>query len=152
MSPRPYPRGAHPPPTGPVSANDPSRRIEQLNSLIQQEVAFLLEKEIEFPDGVFVTVTRVEVAADAESAKVWLSVFPDERSQSALDLVNHRIAHLQGILNRRLHMKFVPKLTFYLDHAEEKVASLNALLDAVAKDPTLTPVPKNGLPSPDNTL
>ena len=138
------------PDTSPPPA--PSRRTEQLNALVQQEVAALLVKEVEFSDAVFVTVSRVEVAPDAESAKVWLSIFPDEQSAKALELVNHRIAHLQSILNKRLVMKFVPKLTFLLDHAEEKVASLNALLDAVAKDPTLTPVPKNGILPPETSV
>lgn len=132
--------------------NQPSRRIEQLNSLVQQEIAGLLLREIELPDGVFVTVSRTEVAADAESAKVWLSVFPSEQGEAVLGIINHRIAHLQAILNKRLVMKFVPKLTFHLDHAEEKVASLNALLDAVEKDPTLTPVPKKGLLPPENPI
>jgi ribosome-binding factor A len=136
----------------PIESNteQPSHRIPQLNSLIQQEVASLMIKEIEFPDGVFVTVSRAEVAPDAESAKVWLSVFPNEQAEAALEIVNHRIAHLQAIINKRLVMKFVPKLTFMLDHAEEKVASLNALLDAVEKDPTLTPVPKKGMFPPED--
>ena len=64
----------------PASSDQPSHRIPQLNSLIQQEVASLLIKEVEFPDGVFVTVSRAEVAPDAESAKVWLSVFPNEQA------------------------------------------------------------------------
>lgn len=105
----------------------------------------MLHKEIEWPHGVFVTVSRAEVADDAESAKVWLSVFPTEQSEAALELVQRQIGNLQHLLNKRLVMKFVPKLSFVLDHAEEKVASLNALLDAVTDDPTLTPVPKQGM-------
>lgn len=122
-----------------------SRRVEQLNSLVQQEVSQLLKREIEFAHGVFVTVSRVSVADDAESAKIWVSVFPTEQSDSALETINRNIGQIQQLLNKRLVMKFVPKLTFALDHAEEKVASLNALLDAVAQDPTLTPVPKKGM-------
>jgi ribosome-binding factor A len=122
-----------------------SRRVEQLNSLVQREVAALLLKEVEYAHGVFVTVSRVEVADDAESAKVWLSVFPTEQSEPTLEAINHKIVPIQQSLNKRLVMKFVPKLTFVLDYAEEKVASLNALLDAVAYDPTLTPVPKKGM-------
>jgi ribosome-binding factor A len=133
-------------------AAEPSTRIQQLNSLVQQEVAVLLQREIEFTDGAFVTISRVEVAPDAESAKVWLSVFPEEKSDAALELVNRRIGHIQSLLNKRLVMKFVPKLTFVLDHAEEKVASLNALLNAVELDPTLTPVPKNGILPPETTV
>jgi|GEM_PF-570834 len=128
-----------------------SHRLEQLNSLLVQEVSQLVRREVEFEDGVFVTISRAIVAPDAESAKVFVSVFPDEKSEGALKAITDRIMHLQGLLNKRLHMKFVPKLVFALDHAEEKVASLNALLDAVEKDPTLTPLPKNGLLPPEET-
>jgi ribosome-binding factor A len=117
-----------------------SQRIDQLNSLLQQELAQLIAREVECPVGLFVTISRVEVAADAESAKVWLSVLPDTRAAEALEAVNHRLPHLQQLLNKRLVMKFVPKITFFLDHTQEKVSSINAVLDALEKDPTLTPV------------
>jgi ribosome-binding factor A len=122
------------------------QRIDQLNSLLQQEVSQLIAREIEYPVGLFVTITRAEVAVDAESAKVWLSVLPDTRAAEALEITNHRIAHIQQLLNKRLVMKFVPKITFLLDHSQEKVASINAVLDALEKDPTLTPVNRR----PDN--
>lgn len=119
-----------------------SQRVEQLNSLVQQEVSALLIREVEFPLGVFVTVSKVSVSDDAESARVWISVFPTEQAEPSLALIQKRIVHIQHLLNKRLVMKFVPKLIFALDFTEEKVASLNALLDAVADDPTLTPLPK----------
>lgn len=133
----------------PAAPESPSHRLDQLNSLLIHEVSQLVRREIEFDDGVFVTISRAIVAPDAESAKIFVSVFPDEKSESALKAITDRIMHIQGLLNKRLHMKFVPKLTFVLDHSEEKVASLNALLDAVEQDPTLTPLPKNGLLPPD---
>ena len=126
-----------------------SLRIEQLNSLVQREVAQLLQRELDLPHNVFVTVTRVSVADDAESAHVWISVFPTEKAEEVLAMITKRIGHVQQLLNKRLVMKFVPKLIFELDFAEEKVASLNALLDAVEHDPTLTPVPPETKSKPE---
>lgn len=108
-----------------------SERIEKLNSVVQQEVAGILVREIEFPRSYFVTVSRVEVAADAESAKVWLSVLPASYEQQALDIVNGRIADIQSILNKRMVMKFVPKLTFLLDQSQERVAYITKVLDTM---------------------
>lgn len=111
-----------------------SQRIEQLNSLIQQEVATIISREIEFPSGMFVTVSRAIVADDAESAKVWFSVLPALHQQDALELLNSRIADIQSILNKKLVMKFVPKLTFLIDETNEKADAITKVLDMVAAD------------------
>lgn len=112
----------------------PHRRVEQLNSLVHREVAAIISREIEFPSGMFVTVSRVQVADDAESAEVWLSVLPATHQDEALKMVDHRIADVQSILNKRLVMKFVPKLTFLLDESNERAARVTQVLDAIQTD------------------
>lgn len=111
-----------------------SQRIEQLNSLLQKEVAAIISREIEFPSGMFVTITSVDVADDAESAKVWISVLPDLHKQDALKIITRRIGDLQSILNKKLVMKFVLKLTFLVDESGEKAAAITKVLDLVAAD------------------
>ena len=118
-----------------------SQRIDQLNVLVQQEVAALIEREIERPEGGLVTVSRAGVADDAESAKVWISVWPFEQGEMMLKEIERNIVSLQDQLNKKLVMKFVPKLRFALDDSEEKAKAIHMLLDQVAHDPTLTPVP-----------
>ena len=113
-----------------------NRRIEQLNSLIQQEVADIVHKEIGQADWL-ITITKASVADDAESAQVWFSVLPADAGQAALDLLTKRIADIQHELNKRLVMKFVPKLSFRLDQAEEKAGRINQVLDSLIDgDPT----------------
>ncbi|MBI5466991.1 MAG: ribosome-binding factor A, partial [Candidatus Kerfeldbacteria bacterium] len=107
-----------------------STRIEQLNSLVHQEVAGILSREIEFPSGMFVTVSRVLVADDAESAKVWISVLPALHKEDALKRIVARIADVQSVLNKRLVMKFVPKLTFLLVESNERAAHITQVLDS----------------------
>lgn len=118
-----------------------SQRVEQLNTLVQQHVATILEREMEWPVGVLVTVTRASVADDAESAKIWLSVWPYDQGQAMLREVEKNIVNIQQILNKTLVMKFVPKIRFDLDDTAEKAKAITELLDRVAEDPTLTPVP-----------
>lgn len=111
-----------------------SQRIEQLNSLLMREVAAIISREIEFPSGTFVTVSKVDVADDAASAKVWISVLPALHQQDALDLLTARIGDLQAVLNKKLVMKFVPKLTFLIDESGERAAVITKVLDTVAAD------------------
>jgi len=118
-----------------------SQRIAQLNVLIQQEVALAIDRELEWPEGVLVTVSRASVADDAESAKVWISVWPFEQGQAMLQLIERQVSTIQEVLNKKLVMKFVPKVRFALDDSEEKAHAIHDLLDRVEHDPTLTPVP-----------
>lgn len=111
-----------------------THRIEQLNELILKEVAAIISREIEFPSGMFVTVTRADVADDAESAKVWVSVLPALHQEDALRIINGRISDLQSVLNKKLVMKFVPKLTFHIDESGERAAVITKVLDTVAID------------------
>lgn len=106
-----------------------SQRIQQLNSLVQHEVAELLLRHMEWPNGALVTVSKVSVAEDAESAKVWLSVLPATKAEDVLRMVNGRIREIQTLLNKKLVMKFVPKLTFVIDRSEEKAETIESILD-----------------------
>jgi len=125
-----------------------SQRIDQLNALIQQEVAAIVERDIERPEGVLVTISRALVADDAESAKVWISTWPFEQGEMILKEIERNIVSIQDQLNKKLVMKFVPKLRFALDDSEEKAKAIHMLLDQVAHDPTLTPVPPAQLETP----
>lgn len=111
-----------------------SQRIDQLNSLVQKEVSDLIHREVEFPIDTIVTVARVRVADDAESAKIWVSVLPFDQAEEVLEALKKNISNIQHLLNKRLVMKFVPKLTFVLDSQEEKADTINDVLDRLTDD------------------
>jgi len=111
-----------------------SKRIAQLNSLVQQEVATILNRHFGRSVDWLVTVTKVQVADDAESASVWISVLPDDAGESALKLIHQQIRDIQATLNKRLVMKFVPRLTFRLDTAALKADRINDVLDRLTEE------------------
>ena len=126
-----------------------TQRIDQLNALIQREVALIIERDIERPEGVLITVSRASVADDAESAKLWISTWPFEQGEPMLREIERNIVMIQDQLNKKLVMKFVPKIRFALDDSEEKAKAIHELLDRVAHDPTLTPVPPAAPETPE---
>jgi len=50
------------------------RRIEQVNDLIREKIAYAIESDLELPN-VLVTVARVDCSPDLKDAKVWISIF-----------------------------------------------------------------------------
>ncbi len=104
-------------------------RIQQVNSLIRDELGGFLQEFLEVPLGTIVTVTRVEASVDLYYATAYVSVLPKSQEQSTMIRLNKTIAQIQKHLNRRLEMKYVPQLRFRLDHEEEKQAHFEEVLE-----------------------
>jgi ribosome-binding factor A len=103
-----------------------SRRTEKVASVIQHEVGEFL-KHLEFP--VLITISKVEVSPDLKWCKIWITVLGNKKSQDeVLNILAENLKDLQRDLNRAMTMKFVPKISFVLDHGQEYAAKINELL------------------------
>ena len=103
-------------------------RIEKVNELIGQEVSKIILEEFEFGEGIMVTVMRVEASSKLETANVWVSVFPEGKSGQVLAKLNKNIGSIQKRLNKKISLRFVPKIFFKLDTSEAYAQSIDELL------------------------
>lgn len=108
-----------------------SQRIPRVNQLIKQEVAKLFLEEMYFGKNVLVTITSVSCSPDLKSAKIELSVMPDNRAKEVLKKINKRIFFLQQALNKKLNMYFVPRICFSIDKGEQKRKRIEELLNKI---------------------
>lgn len=95
------------------------RRIEKLNNLFREEIARILDRDFEFPEGVLVTITKVETSPDGHYADVLVSVFGKEKQQ-AIENLHKNVYTIQQMLNRRMRIRPVPKIRFAIDEGEER--------------------------------
>ncbi len=82
-----------------------------------------------------VSVARVVVTKDLRSAKVFISVLgtDEDRKRSLAEL--QEFAHeVQFEVNRRLRMKFCPKLRFVVDESLEKQLKVEQILHSIATE------------------
>lgn len=100
-------------------------RIEKVNELLKQEIGKIFVEELEFKPGVIVTVMGIDTSDSLETASVWISVFPEDQSESILGFLNKNIASVQSILNKRLDLRFVPKISFRVDKSGKYVGYLD---------------------------
>ena len=103
-----------------------TKRTQQVSALVQKEVAQYLART-ELP--ALTTISKVEITPDLKWGKIWITVMGDAlvHKQVLAELGEH-MYDLQGELNRKLTMKFVPKIKFVIDHGEEYAAHINDLL------------------------
>lgn len=118
----------------------PSKRVNQLNSLLQQKLGELFLTEMQFPDGAVVTITRVETTGDIRHCAVFLSVLPEKFEAGILSLLNKRLPFLHHELMKALTLSRIPTLHFRMDIREKSASNIEALLDKVkAELPPETP-------------
>ncbi len=102
-------------------------RISRVNSLIQQKIAEILQKEI-FIKDVLITVQDASVSKDLNYAKIKISIIPFKEVERVLKILKKQLPNLQKILNKAVKIKFVPKIRFVIDRIEEKAGRVEEIL------------------------
>ncbi len=95
------------------------RRIEQLSVFLKEEVSKIIDRELEFPDGCLVTLTRMIISKDARYATVFFSVLGATGSEVSV-IFEKNIYPIQQTLNRAVRMRPVPQIRFVPDSAEDR--------------------------------
>ena len=107
-----------------------SRRIEQVNEVLRSEIALIIEREIELPK-VMVTVIKVDCARKLDSAKVWVSVLPDNQTGSALQALRRKQGFIRHLLAKRILFRLVPQLNFIFDDTEKNAAKIDSIFNEI---------------------
>lgn len=110
-----------------------SKRIQRVNQLIKKELGQLILREVEFPRNVLVTITRVETATDLNRTRVFISCLPTTQTAQILSILHYQIHNLQYILNRRLKMKFIPRIEFIEEEKTREAGEIEELLEGLKK-------------------
>lgn len=105
-----------------------SERIKKVNSLIKEEISNLLNREVSFKIGLFVTVSKVDTTNDLRYTRIFVKVFPSHENEYTMKTLGHEKKKLQKILNKKLHMKILPKISFIEDKTGEQFDEIDRLL------------------------
>ena len=108
-----------------------TKRQNKIARLIQKEISEILQSITkEMNQGVLITPTIVRVSPDLGVAKIYLSIFPSEKSADMLAFVTERSQtikhHLAG--RTRFQLRTVPSLSFYLDDSLDYIEHIDKLL------------------------
>lgn len=107
-----------------------AHRLERVAEVIREVASETILFELRDPRVKNVTVTRTEVSADLQHAKVYVSVMGSEREQ---DLCMHGLRHAAGFvqsrLGNRLKTRFTPVLRFVLDEGVKNSIEVTRLIN-----------------------
>ena len=99
-------------------------RMRKVNSVIAQELTLLMQRQVDFKPGVFVTIAKVDTASDFSVSKVFVSVFPTSEQDYGMKTLGHERHKLQKILHKKLHLKVLPKISFIYSEVGDHVDAL----------------------------
>ena len=107
-----------------------SHRVARVAEVIREVAAETILFELQDPRIKHVTVTRAEVSADLQIAKVYVSVMGTERDQSlCMHGLKSSAGYVQSKLGTRLKTRFTPTLKFILDEGVKKSIEMTRLIN-----------------------
>jgi len=109
-----------------------TRRQEKVARVVTEAVSDAIANHLNDPriEG-FVSVTRVDMAADLRSADVYLSIFgkDDAAQNKTFTAITHAKSRIQSLLAGKLQSKFCPVLRFRKDEKFKKTLETMKLID-----------------------
>ncbi len=104
-------------------------RIPRVNQVLQKEIAEILLQELDLPEGVLATVTRVDASGNLQEAKVYISVMPEARNEEVMVGLERGIFGIQQALNKRLRMRPVPRIRWVIETKTSEAQRIEELLE-----------------------
>lgn len=106
-------------------------RQQKIAMQIRKDVAEILQKEgAPLVGGSLVTVTSVRVSPDFAYAKIYVSVFPFDRSAQVMQSLERNNWFVRRALGQRIRnqIKSIPELQFFLDDSLEYIEGIDRAL------------------------
>jgi ribosome-binding factor A len=114
-----------------------SRRTAKVAEAVREQVSTTILFGLKDPRVKNVTVTRVEVSPDLRSARVYVSIMGDEKTQrlSMRGLESAR-GFLQAKIAENVQTRYTPILQFHLDQGVKRSIEASRLLREVLAEST----------------
>ena len=105
-----------------------SNRLEKVNSLLRDEISKIILHDFAFSPDILATLTRVECSSNLIEAKVFISVFPEEKASGIINAFNKSVYDIQYKINRALRQRPIPKIKFFKETEISRAAKIEELL------------------------
>jgi len=107
-----------------------STRQKKISALIQKEMSIIFQlKANEFLNKL-ISVTIVRTAPDLSSAKIYLSIFPEENKNTVFEKIKNSKNNLRFELGNKIknQVRKIPDLQFYIDDSLDYAERIDNLL------------------------
>ena len=105
-------------------------RQAKIARLLQKELSEIFRQQTAKTHGVLVSVSAVRVSPDLSIAKVYLSIFPADKSQELIESITASAKTIRYELAQkvRFQLRKCPELSFYIDDSLDYIENIDKLL------------------------
>jgi ribosome-binding factor A len=120
-----------------------THRLARVAEVVREVAAETILFELQDPRIKGVTVTRAEVSADLQHAKVYVSLMGTKKEQDlCLHGLKHSAGFVQAKLAGRLKTRYTPVIHFVVDEGVKKSIEVTRLInEALAQSRPVTEIP-----------
>ncbi len=106
----------------------------RVGEALKEEIITMLEGELGDPRIGLASVTEVQLAPDARSARVFVSVEgSEEEADQTMEGLNAARGYIRRELTERLQLRQAPELFFQLDRSDQTGGRIDELLKRIDK-------------------
>ena len=119
-----------------------TNRQKKIAGVLQKDLVDVLQNAArDGMKGVIISVTKVNVTTDLSIAKVYLSVFPNDKRDALIEGIKTNTALIRHELANRTRnqLRRMPDLTFYLDDSLDYIEDIDASLRGDVENPIKNP-------------
>ena len=105
-------------------------RQNKISHLLQTELSEIFLLQTKAMPGVLVSVSAVRISPDMSIARVYLSIFPSEKSEEMVKNINNNMKSIRFELGTRVRhqLRIIPELKFFVDDSLDYIEKIDALL------------------------
>ena len=115
-------------------ASQQFERTDRIASEIMREVERIIREEVSDPrtDCMF-SVTHVDVTRDLRYAKVYISIYEEEKRAPMMKALKSAAGFIRHNLGQRVQLRYTPELLFELDTTIEYGVHIASLINEVRR-------------------
>ena len=105
-------------------------RQHKIARLIQKDLSDIFLRYARTLGGTLISVSEVRVSPDLGIAHVYLSIFPNDKAASTMEMIEDHTGKFRGELGalERHQLRIIPELRFHLDDTIDRMEHIDELL------------------------
>ena len=105
-------------------------RQNKIARLLQKELSEIFLLQTKAMPGVLVSGSAVRISPDMSIARVYLSIFPSDKSEEMVKNINNNMKSIRFELGTRVRhqLRIIPELKFFVDDSLDYIEKIDALL------------------------
>jgi len=119
-----------------------TNRQKKIAGVLQKDLVDVLQSAARGGvKGVLISVTKVQVTSDLSQAKIFLSIFPNDKRDELLEGIKSNAPLIRHEISQRTknQLRRVPGLVFFIDDSLDYIENIDASLKGKDIDPIKNP-------------